>query len=174
MFPISIQSHFFVELYAMGVPVLLPSVSFLLELDVMTDWRIASSCHSSSSSSIHSDFGRHHSFSQHRGNIHTSTSKEPHEELNRGNVVGNHLDNQPIVTRYTRSMHPLSEVHVDPESYSTNDRHYWLNQTAYYMWPHVLQFNSFDEMFVLLNKTDWTVVHSNMMQENKRRFQDSR
>lgn len=74
--------------------------------------------------------------------------------------------NVSLPTQHPRSSHPFS-----PEDDSVEARRYWLQFADYYRWPHVTQFSSFADLATKLRASNLTKTHQRMMAYNKERLQ---
>ena len=121
-YQVSVMSLF--EQYAMGIPVLVPSLEFLWVL--------------------------HDSF----------------------NIMSERTWEMVMADFETRPSKSVIFPHSDTSSWSTvpdpnNDIEkdaflHWVKYSDYYQWPHIVQFDSWDDLEKVINTTDWRLVSSKM------------
>ena len=124
--PYSTNSALFYEVYAMGIPIFMPTIDFLLKLKILSDRK--------------------------------QTGKE------------NCLAEFSHLKILSPLKSPMTPNESDPESDNEIDITYWLGYTSYYKWKHIIYFNSWNNLFELLNNTNYMIIHEAMMIENEIRI----
>jgi hypothetical protein len=120
LLPYAVLSYGITELYALGIPMFVPTARFLTALRLLIDRCV----------SQHWYCG--------------SKWVEPEQ-------------------------HPTSHHPYSPESEDSAAMEYWARMADYYRWPHIQTFDSWEELMVKLNATDFQEVHRLMLVENRAR-----
>jgi hypothetical protein len=120
MFPYAVMSYGITEVYAMGIPMFVPTIPFLRALDMTHDRR---------------------------------NRDDPYCGRDAG-----------VPPKHPSSAHPFSPEDDDEASFT-----YWLQFADLYQWPHIQTFDSLPDLIAKLDKSDFDVIHTKMMEENERR-----
>lgn len=167
LFPYSTQSHSMIEMYAMGIPLFVPTMDFLLQLQTLEDRRQTrhGTCRGGGGEGV----GHHsHGIDSHQSTI-TSTLTTPPLGTSGSypttSLSSSHHGSQHAPPRHANSSHARS-----PETDDIEDIKYWLQFSNYYQWPYITYFSSWDDLFVKLNNTDFLSIHKKMQLENEGRL----
>jgi len=152
LFPTDVVSYSLTELYALTIPLFVPSIKFFL------NYHEVSNCSSSDTtcSNYRTSQGfqkEHFGFSMSR--ISTSATYCANDQKIRKDI---RLDLNDL-----KSIHPYSpnlDMSEDSEAES-----YWLQLADFYEWPHIKYFNSYDDLKELLLTARFKSIHAAMKQE---------
>ena len=154
--PHSVHTQTFVEFYALGIPIFIPSIDFLITLSTLHE-RTTSGRENCLSAQDYDKDGDH---------IHIKTVDHIHHH-----AVHNKAHN---ISHITSTIHPAKSINsrhtANPESEDLADIKYWLKFSNQYYWPHVTYFNSWDELFLKLKSADLVSIRARMIEENDKRL----
>ena len=145
--PYSVMSYRTTELYALGMPLFAPSITFYMNYYDPKRGKKGVSAETKSQKAAVFGFGWDR----------TSTSfpycnKDPNLEKNM----------RPLLNA-TKSIHPYSpnvDIMDDVEA-----ENYWLQFSDFYDWPHIQYFDNYKHLKQLLLHTNFTLIHELMKQE---------
>ena len=152
LFPNNVMSYTITEIYALSVPIFVPSIKFYLSFHDVSNCSISDK----ECLKIRTFQGfkeEHFGFSMSR--ISSSQGYCSSNEMEEKDKLPDMND--------LRSIHPYSpniDMSVDAEAES-----YWLQFADFYEWPHIQYFDSYDHLKKILPNTQFESIHSVMKQE---------
>lgn len=126
-YQVSIMSLF--EQYAMGIPIIVPSLNFLWEMH--NKWDVVTQ----------------RTWTRERTGIRPKAS-----------IIEGHLG--------TTELDPNNDL--DESAFK-----HWVAYADFYQWPHIIQFDSWEDLVVKIGRTDWTAISFNMQQFHKTMLLDT-
>ena len=152
LLPSNVMTYTMTELYALGIPIFVPSLKFYLNYHDKTNCSITDKL--CLKLRISQGFkNEHFGFSLSR--ISSSQRYCSLDEMEEKDIIPDLND--------LRSIHPYSpniDMSVDAEAES-----YWLQFADFYEWPHIQYFDSYDHLKKILPNTQFESIHSAMKQE---------
>jgi hypothetical protein len=157
--PQTVHGQTFVEFYALGIPIFIPSIEFLISLSTLQE-RTTSGRENCLKAQDYDKDGDH---------IHIKTSEHIHHHAVH--------DKNHNISHITSTIYPEKSINSrhskNPESDDPDQLKYWLKFSNHYYWPHVTYFNSFEELFLLIKTVDLNKIRNLMIVENEKRLSRS-